>query len=261
MKRLHCLQAPRLPFRAVGFRPDDRLPIRIEDQIAAARQFHSISARLIKIQKECLSDVVLVRPGFNGHARFDQKIGGAKDFFPAVGKVGKVMKAAPSAAMIPRNRNVVTLIRGAQPGTGFDPVIQNDLLRCAHPQHPVKEFTAGAYVGRKQIHVIETPRADSMQSPPLWLVLETGRRLWRRLEFFRLVINLKGMTIRTMESERGSVQKFIVAPNPLNAVALQMLNHILQDFVVSGPQRQMTQARGLGRCQLQRAAFVVSPSP
>src|SRR4030095_5492979 len=39
VKRTHRLQAPRLAFRAFRLRPDNRLPVRVEDQVAAGPDF------------------------------------------------------------------------------------------------------------------------------------------------------------------------------------------------------------------------------
>ena len=103
VERFGGLQAPGLALPALGFAPTDGFPIRRQDQPRArVGYFYAITARFIDVQEKGLLDGVLVRPGFDIHAVFQENVGGAQHVLTAIDGVGNVMEAALGASMIAR---------------------------------------------------------------------------------------------------------------------------------------------------------------
>src|ERR1700722_12059650 len=100
---LDCLQAPGLAFLALLLGPDDRLPVRRQDQArAGVGDFDPVAAGLVDIEEEGLLNRVLVRAGLDLDAVFQENIGGAQDFLAAVQRVGDVVEAAGLAVVVAR---------------------------------------------------------------------------------------------------------------------------------------------------------------
>src|ERR1700761_525144 len=101
MKGLDGLEPPGLALLAFFLGPDDRLPVRRQDQPrTGVGDLDPVAAGLVDIKKERLLDRVLVRPGFDVDAVFKKDIGRTEDILAAVERVGDVMKAARCAGMI-----------------------------------------------------------------------------------------------------------------------------------------------------------------
>ena len=74
MKRLDRLQPPRLALPALFLGPDDRFPVRREDEPrASVGDFDAVAAGLVDVEEEGLLDGVLVRAGFDVDALFPRK--------------------------------------------------------------------------------------------------------------------------------------------------------------------------------------------
>src|SRR5258708_7479432 len=66
VKRLDGLQPPRLALLALFLGPDDRLPVRREDEAGAGvGDFDAIAAGLVDVEEERLLDGMLVRAGLD----------------------------------------------------------------------------------------------------------------------------------------------------------------------------------------------------
>src|SRR5436305_2074870 len=101
MKRLDRLQSPRLALLALFFGPDDRLPVRREDQAGAGvGDFDAVAAGLPDVEEEGLLDGVLVRAGFDVDAVLQKNIRGAQNVLAAVERIGDVVEAARRLIMI-----------------------------------------------------------------------------------------------------------------------------------------------------------------
>src|SRR3954468_22573980 len=95
MERLDRLQSPGLALLALFLGPDDRLPVRRQNETCAGvGDFDAVAAGLVDVEKEGLLDRVLVRTGLDVNAVFEKDIGGAQDFLAAVERVGDVVEAA-----------------------------------------------------------------------------------------------------------------------------------------------------------------------
>src|ERR1700687_1190840 len=95
MKRLDRLQPPRLSLLALFLGPDDRLPVRREDEASAGiGDLDPIAAGLVDVEKERLLDGMLVRPGLDEDTVLQEDVGGAQHVLAAVERVSRVMEAA-----------------------------------------------------------------------------------------------------------------------------------------------------------------------
>src|ERR1700760_622230 len=95
------LQSPRLPFLAFLLGPDDRLPVRRQDQPRPGiGDFDPVAAGLIDVEKEGLLDRMLVRAGLDIDPVLEKDVGGAQDVFAAVERVSEMMEAARRAGMV-----------------------------------------------------------------------------------------------------------------------------------------------------------------
>ena len=94
-----------------------------------------------------MADVVFVRAGFDGDARFYQNVGGTQDFFAGIAKVSEVMETAARAGVIAGDGQVVAFVGGTQPCTSFGSIVKNNLFCDAQAQHLAEEFAAGFDVG------------------------------------------------------------------------------------------------------------------
>src|ERR1700758_929455 len=108
---LDRLQAPGLALFALFLGPDDRLPVRCQDQpCAGVRHLDAVAAGLIDVEEEGLLDRVLVRPGFDMDTVLQKDIGGAQDLLAAVERIGDVVKAPLLAVMVTRIGEIVALV-------------------------------------------------------------------------------------------------------------------------------------------------------
>src|SRR5690349_22103132 len=103
VKRLDRFQAPRLSLLALLFGPDDRLPVRRQNETGPGiGDLDPVAARFVYIEKKGLLDGVLVRAGFDEDAVLQKDIGGTQHVFAAVERIGDVMETARRAGMILR---------------------------------------------------------------------------------------------------------------------------------------------------------------
>src|SRR6185437_13798395 len=79
VETLRQAQAPRLTLGALGLRPDDRLPVRREDQVAAGEDLYAVAARFVAVEEEAMRHGVLGRPGLDGDAVFEEDVRRAQD--------------------------------------------------------------------------------------------------------------------------------------------------------------------------------------
>src|SRR6185437_13145851 len=92
VKRLDRLQPPCLPLLAFLLGPDDRLPIRRQDEARAGiGDFDPVAAGLVDIEEEGLLDGVLVRPGLDVDPVLQEDVGCTQDLLAAVERIGDVM--------------------------------------------------------------------------------------------------------------------------------------------------------------------------
>jgi hypothetical protein len=78
VKRLDRLQSPSLALLALFLRPDDRLPVRRQDEAGTGvGDFDAVAAGLIDVEEKRLLDRMLVRTGLDVNAVFEKDIGGA----------------------------------------------------------------------------------------------------------------------------------------------------------------------------------------
>src|SRR3984885_9988588 len=102
VKGLDRLQPPRLPLLALLLGPDDRLPVRRQDQPRPGiGDLDPVAAGLINIEEKSLLDGVLVRTSLDVDPVLQEDIRGTQDVFAAVERVGEMMEAAGRAGMIP----------------------------------------------------------------------------------------------------------------------------------------------------------------
>src|SRR5882672_9243654 len=85
MKRLDRLQPPRLALPALLLGPDDRLPVRRENETGAGvGDLDPVATGFVHIEEERLLNGVLVRAGLDVDAVFQENVGGAQDVLAAV---------------------------------------------------------------------------------------------------------------------------------------------------------------------------------
>src|SRR5882724_8084623 len=81
VKRLDRLQPPGLALLAFFLGPDDRLPVRRQNETRpGVGDFDAVAAGLPDIEEEGLLDRVLVRASLDVNAVLEKDIGGAQDF-------------------------------------------------------------------------------------------------------------------------------------------------------------------------------------
>src|SRR5687768_1684692 len=74
------LETPGLTLGPLGLGPGDDLVVRSEQQAGAGvAQLDAVASRLPYVQKECLLDRVLVRPGLDVDSRVEEDVGGTED--------------------------------------------------------------------------------------------------------------------------------------------------------------------------------------
>ena len=99
--RVECLdrlEAPGLPFPAIGLGPADRRPVgRKHQPCTRIGKLYAVAGRFPDIEEEGSLDRVLVRPGFDMHAVLQEEVGGTQDVLALVRRVGQMMEAARSA--------------------------------------------------------------------------------------------------------------------------------------------------------------------
>ena len=130
MKRLDGFQSPGLAFLSVLLRPRDRFPVGGQNQAGTGvRNFHSVAAGLVDVQKEGLLDGVLMWSRFNVDSAIQKNVRRTQDILTAVHRVGEMMKAAARPRVVGSVRKIVTLVADRQPHAALRAVVQNDLLR------------------------------------------------------------------------------------------------------------------------------------
>ena len=87
------LQSPGLASLTLRLCPGDGLPVRREDQARAGMgHLHAVAPGFIHVEEECLLHGVLVRPGFDEHARFEEGVRRLQD------RLAAASGASPSSA-------------------------------------------------------------------------------------------------------------------------------------------------------------------
>src|SRR5262252_2436947 len=111
VKGLDGLQPPGLTLLALLLGPDDRLPVRRQDQPrAGVGDLDAVAAGLPDIEEEGLLDRMLVRTGFDIDAVLEEDVRSAQDLLAAVDGVGDVVEAALLAVVIAGVGEVVALV-------------------------------------------------------------------------------------------------------------------------------------------------------
>src|SRR4051794_39021302 len=112
MERLDRLQSPGLALLALFLGPDDRLPVRCQNETGSGiGDLDAVAAGLVDVEEESLLDGVLVRAGLDVDAVFEEDVGGTQHVLAAVERVGDVMEAAGLAEMVTRTGEIVALVR------------------------------------------------------------------------------------------------------------------------------------------------------
>src|ERR1700689_4898611 len=141
MEGLDGFQTPRLPLLALLLGPDDRLPVRRQNQPRTGiGDLDPVTAGLVNIKKKCLLDRVLVRTGLDVDGVLQKDIGGTQDVFAAVERIGEMVEAAGRSGMIARISEVVALVRDRHPHRGFRAVVEHDLLGQAAAEICLEEY-------------------------------------------------------------------------------------------------------------------------
>src|SRR5580698_10329099 len=95
VKTLDGLEAAGLALSALRLGPDDRFPVRGQDEPRAGiGDLDAMAAGLKDIEEEGLLHRMLVRPGLDLDAVLQKNVGGAKDVLATVERVGDVVEAA-----------------------------------------------------------------------------------------------------------------------------------------------------------------------
>src|SRR5687767_11809077 len=101
MKAFDRLEPPGLSLLALGLRPGDRLPVRIENEARPRiRDLDPITGRFIDVEEERLLDRVLVRAGLDEDAVLEKDIGRLENLFSLIDRVGNVVKATSGRRVI-----------------------------------------------------------------------------------------------------------------------------------------------------------------
>lgn len=110
------LEAPGLPLLALGFSPDDRLPVRSQDQARAGiGKLDPVTGRLPDVKKERSLNRVLVRSGFDVNPVLQKDVGGPENVLSRVRRVGDVMETGVTLAMFFSAGEIVSLVVDREP--------------------------------------------------------------------------------------------------------------------------------------------------
>jgi len=93
MKGGDCRSSPRLPFCTICLRPDNRLPIGIEEEVAACRNLDARACWFVRIEKEALRDRVFAWSKVNPDAVFQVHIGRTQHIFAMIDPIGDMMQS------------------------------------------------------------------------------------------------------------------------------------------------------------------------
>src|SRR5471032_3130143 len=108
MRPLDRLQPPGLALLALLLGPDDRLPVRGENEPGAGiGDLDAVAPGLVDIEEEGLLDGVLVRTDLDVDAVLQEDIGGAQHVLATVERVGDVMEAARLAEVVTRIGEII----------------------------------------------------------------------------------------------------------------------------------------------------------
>src|ERR1700733_13331529 len=92
---LDGFQPPGLSFLALLLRPDDRLPVRRQNQpCAGIGDLDPVAAGLIHIEEESLLDRMLVRAGLDVDAVLEKDIRGPQNVLAAVERISEMVETA-----------------------------------------------------------------------------------------------------------------------------------------------------------------------
>ncbi len=93
MKGGDCRSSPRLPFCTILLRPDNRLPIGIEEEVAACRNLDAGASWFVRIEKEALRDRVFAWSKVNPDSVFQVPVGRTQHIFAMIDPVGDMMQS------------------------------------------------------------------------------------------------------------------------------------------------------------------------
>src|SRR5579859_3908519 len=124
MEALGKLETPGLTAGALGLGPDDWLPVRGEDEVAAGEDLDPVAAWLVRVEEERLGDRVLRRAGLDENIVFQKEIRGSQDVFAVVDPEGDVVEATVGARRVEHIGDVVHQRRDANPAGSFRAIIQ-----------------------------------------------------------------------------------------------------------------------------------------
>src|ERR1700722_2544436 len=104
---LDGFQPPCLPLFALLFRPDDRFPVRCQDQPRAGiGDLDPVAAGLIDVKKESLLDRMLMRTGFDIDPVLQKNVRGPQNILAAVERISEMVETARRSGMVTRIRKV-----------------------------------------------------------------------------------------------------------------------------------------------------------
>jgi|GEM_PF-6882367 len=113
-------QAPCLPTLAFGFGPDNRLPIRCQDQACSwATDLDTMAAWLHNVEEDSLLNGMLVWAVLDTVPELNGNIRSAEDFLTSVYRVADMVEASPCTCLVLGNSDFIALIVSCDPGTLF----------------------------------------------------------------------------------------------------------------------------------------------
>ena len=259
MERRDGLHPPRLPLRALGLRPDDRLVVGGEDQEAPRADLDPVAARLVGVEEERLLDRVLVRARLHHDPVLEEDVGRAEHVLALVDEEGDVMEPAARPRQVARVGDVVGLLVGREPDPGLGAVVEHDLLGQPQAEVVLEEDAVLGGIDGEEVDVVEVAHADAAPRVALRLVLERRPKLRRRLVALGLVEELEPVAVGIEEAVGGAVTEVAVEPLALDAGRLER-----GDPALAAPRGCASGRRGarrpacVGRGQLHRRPLVVA---
>ncbi len=258
---LDGLQAPGLALLALGLGPDDRLPVRGEDEAGAGvGDFDAVAAGLVDVEEEGLLDGVLVRAGLDEDAVLEKDVGGLEDGFAAVEREGDVVEAAADAVGFAGVGEVVALVGGGEPHAGFGAVVEHDEFGGAEAEGGLEELAVGADVDGEAVEMVEPADVDAAAGDALRLVLERGAEVVGGLVPLGLVVDLEGVAVGVAEAVGGAVAEFAVAPAEAEAGGFEGGDPAVERLFAAGAEGGVAHAGGVRRGELEGVALVIVPA-
>src|ERR1700733_1826996 len=210
---LDGFQPPGLSLLALLLRPDDRLPIRRQNQpCAGIGDLDPVAAGLIDVEEEGLLDRVLVRASLDVDPILEENIRSPQNILAAVECVSEMVETAGRSGMIARIGEVVALVRDRHPHRRFRAVVEHDLFGQPATQIFFEEYPVRLDIDSQTIEVIEAAHVDAARREALRLILQGRLPFGRRLVPFGLVIELDDMAIRVSAAKCRTMAEIAIGP-------------------------------------------------